>query len=215
MVHATRVVMVDERQGFLDAVALVLAEEDGLDLVAAARTVHDALGRGLARGCDVIAVGLGSAVRVEHLEAVHDEAPDLGIVVIAGPGDVDRLGEALELGARGWVARTEGVNELIAALLDVGQGETHLPAEPLQALFAASIARRPPLAEPVLRSLTQRESAVLACLAAGMSRHDIGLALELSDNTVRTYVRRILRKMHVHSAPAAVALARSGGELGG
>jgi DNA-binding NarL/FixJ family response regulator len=100
-------------------------------------------------------------------------------------------------------------------LIDLGQGEAHLPAEPLHILFAAILARRPQLAELATRSLTQRESDVLACLASGMSRHDIGVALELTDNTVRTYVRRILRKLHVHSAPAAVALARMGGEGGG
>ena len=126
-----------------------------------------------------------------------------------------RFADALELGVRGWISRTDGVTELIAALLDLGEGEAHLPAEPLHILFAALLARRPPPAELAIRSLTQRESEVLACLASGMSRHDIGVALELSDNTVRTYVRRILRKMHVHSAPAAVALARSGGEGGG
>jgi DNA-binding NarL/FixJ family response regulator len=47
---------------------------------------------------------------------------------------------------------------------------------------------------------------VLSCLAAGMTRRQVGEALDLSDNTVRTYVRRILRKLHVRSAPAAVAL---------
>ncbi|WP_460627818.1 response regulator transcription factor [Intrasporangium mesophilum] len=212
MQPATRVVVVDARQGFLDAVALVLAEEDGIDLVGAARTVRDALERHLTRECDVIAVGLGGDNCVEHLGALKDDTPELGIVVIAGPGDEERLGDALELGARGWVSRSDGVNELVAAMLDVGDGVTHLPAEPLHALFAASLARRPPLATLATPALTQRESDVLSCLAAGMSRHDIGVALELSDNTVRTYVRRILRKMHVHSAPAAVVLARSGGE---
>ena len=83
MKHATRVVVVDGRQGFLDAVALVLAHEDAIDLVGAARTVRDALARRLVRGCDVIAVGLGDGVRVEDLAAVRDEAPDLGILVIA------------------------------------------------------------------------------------------------------------------------------------
>ena len=215
MKHATRVVVVDGRQGFLDAVALVLAHEDAIELVGAARSVRDALARRLVRGCDVIAVGLGDGVRVDDLAAVRDEAPDLGILVIAGPGDESRFADALGLGVRGWVSRSDGVNELIAALIDLGDGEAHLPAEPLHILFAAILARRPPLAELATRSLTQRESDVLACLASGMSRHDIGVALELTDNTVRTYVRRILRKLHVHSAPAAVALARMGGEGGG
>jgi DNA-binding NarL/FixJ family response regulator len=123
----------------------------------------------------------------------------------AADGEV-HLPVALGWGVRGWVSRQDGVNDLLDALVDVAAGEAHLPAAPLHAMFAATLNDRPDAVLPGARPLTEREAAVLDCLAAGMSRHDIGVALELSDNTVRTYVRRILRKLHVHSASAAVAL---------
>lgn len=203
-------VMVDARQGFLDAVALVLAEHRTLRLVGSTATVGQALAHGLSERCDVVAVGLDDTNDIVALEVLCRECPGLGIVVMASTDGETHLPLALGWGVRGWVSRQDGVNDLLDALVDVAAGEAHLPAAPLHAMFAASLRDRPDVVPPGTRPLTGREAAVLDCLADGMSRHDIGVALALSDNTVRTYVRRILRKLHVHSASAAVAMTRGG-----
>ena len=65
-----------------------------------------------------------------------------------------------------------------------------------------------------IRELTSRELEVLACLVEGMSRTEIGLLLHVSPNTVRTHVQSILHKLKVHSALAAVAIARRAGITG-
>ena len=199
-------VMVDARQGFLDAVALVLSEHRSLRLVGSAVTVGQALAHGLCDRCDVVAVGLDDTNDMVALGDLCRECPSLGVVVMSSAGGEVHLPVALGWGVRGWVSRQDGVSDLLDALVDVAAGEAHLPAAPLHAMFAATFNDRPDAVLPGARPLTEREAAVLDCLAAGMSRHDIGVALELSDNTVRTYVRRILRKLHVHSASAAVAM---------
>ncbi len=208
MEQDVRVVMVDARQGFLDAVALVLSEHRTLRLVGSASTVGEALTHGLPGRCDVVAMGLDDTNDVGALEQLCRECPSLGIVVMSATSGEVHLPDALGWGVRGWVSRNDGVNDLLDALVDVAAGEAHLPAEPLNAMFAAVLRERPDVVPVGSRPLTGRESAVLDCLASGMTRHDIGVALELSDNTVRTYVRRILRKLHVHSASAAVAMTR-------
>ena len=200
------VVLVDSRQGFLDAFALVLLAQRQLRLVGTATTVDGAVARGLPLGCDVVALGLDDVNRINDVARLRAVAPDVGVVVLAEPGDEGQLSEALSRGVRGWVLRSSGVRELLEALEKVARGEAHLPAEPVRALMAAALARHPASAELARGALTPREAAVLDCLAAGMTRRDVGVALGLSDNTVRTYVRRILRKLHVHSASAAVAL---------
>ena len=65
-----------------------------------------------------------------------------------------------------------------------------------------------------IRELTGRELEVLGCLVEGMSRTEIGLLLHVSPNTVRTHVQSILHKLKVHSALAAVAIARRAGVTG-
>ena len=53
--------------------------------------------------------------------------------------------------------------------------------------------------------LSEREAQVLAALAKGMIYKEIGSQLKISENTVRTYVKRIYEKLHVSSRTEAVA----------
>ena len=55
--------------------------------------------------------------------------------------------------------------------------------------------------------LSSRERQILANLAAGRSREEIAVALEISPETVRTHVQHILRKLQVHSVQDAIAIA--------
>jgi NarL family two-component system response regulator YdfI len=203
------VVVVDSRQGFLDAFALVLLAQRQLRLVGTATTVDSAVARGLPLACDVVAMGLDGENRIEDLARLRAAAPDVGVVVLVEPGDEEQLSEALTWGVRGWVLRSSGVRELLEALEKVAGGEAHLPAEPVRALMAAALARHPASIRPARECLTPREAAVLHCLAAGMCRRDGGGSLGLSANAVRAYVRRRLGKLHVQSASAAVALTSS------
>jgi DNA-binding NarL/FixJ family response regulator len=118
-----------------------------------------------------------------------------------------RVLEAALLGVSGWVGRDEGPDIHLAALRAAARGEGYLPADPVRDQLAARLASADPAHGGVTRALSLRESDVLSCLANGLTRKEISEVLQLSPNTVRTYVRSILRKLHVHSAPAAVALA--------
>ena len=202
----TRVGMVDRSQSFLDALCRYLAQQAGVVVVGTAPSLLLADELGLLGACDVLTLGLDENTPLPRLLDLSAEHPQLGIVIIADTDDEPLLIDAIASGARGWVTRHDGLDELLTAIREVGSGDTHYPTEPLRALLVSSLdswGRGLALAS---RPLTRRESDVLSCLAAGMSRRQVGEALDLSDNTVRTYVRRILRKLHVRSAPAAVAL---------
>jgi DNA-binding CsgD family transcriptional regulator len=80
---------------------------------------------------------------------------------------------------------------------------------PTRLQAAALIAPTPPTAPPqATRNLTPRETQVLRCLAAGIGRAEIAKHLFMSPHTARTHLQRILAKLDVHSALAAMALAR-------
>jgi DNA-binding CsgD family transcriptional regulator len=81
---------------------------------------------------------------------------------------------------------------------------------PTRLQAAALIAPTPPTTAPpqATRNLTPRETQVLRCLAAGIGRAEIAKHLFMSPHTARTHLQRILAKLDVHSALAAMALAR-------
>ena len=198
--------MVDSRQGFLDALCHCLSEAADVLVVGTAASLELADENHLLDSCDVLLLGLEEDTLMSALYDVSTAHPELGIVLIADVDDQPRLLDGIASGAKGWVSPHDGLDELLAALSDVANGVSHYPTEAFRELLVSRLDRRGRATTLATRPLTRRESDVLSCLAAGMSRREVGEALELSDNTVRTYVRRILRKLHVRSAPAAIAL---------
>lgn len=76
------------------------------------------------------------------------------------------------------------------------------------ALLAGSSSPTP---APVPRELTPRETQVLHCISVGIGRAEIAKHLFMSPHTARTHIQRILTKLDVHSALAAMAFARRAG----
>lgn len=218
MTRPTRFVAIDDRQGFVDALALYVSEENDLQLVGTATAAQAGLDLLRVVACDVVVLGhqhladwpsLDGQGIVRTIRALH---PQLPVVLLAdnrgGLADAgEDLLDVIADGACGWVDRSAGLNALLTAVRDVSRGESHLPSDQVQALLASRATRRERgIPSDQVRVLTDREAAVLRGLAAGLSRAEISASLQLSPNTVRTHVRSILRKYHVHSAPDVVAL---------
>lgn len=195
--------------------AEALAVEPGLDVVERVLVAFDALKR---IDVDVLVVSLAGADGDTPLDLADLAAyrrPGLGVVVVSEPG-VNRLTrEALEVGVRGWVGSDEPLSQLVAAVKDVGANGVRIPVAVLASAFTAG-AMAPGVGPATLRllQLTPRQRDVLRCLVEGRSRAQTGVALQMSDNTVRTHVGAILRRLQVHSTLAAIAVAREADRLG-
>jgi len=94
-----------------------------------------------------------------------------------------------------------------AVLATDGMDPIPVPSEPVPS--------EPVLSKPVPSTpgpgLTPREAEVLRCIAAGIGRAEIARHLFISPHTARTHVQRVLGKLNVHSALAAMALVRRAG----
>lgn len=209
MGNVTRVVVVSDTQPSADALARLIGSQDDLLVVGTAIGAQAATEILPETACDVVSIDLlpEDGDGLELAETLLDLQPGLRVVVVAGSRSGVRILQAALLGVSGWVGRDEGPGIHLAALRAVARGEGYLPADPVRDQLAAQLASPDPAHGGATRALTVRESDVLSCLANGLTRKEISEALQLSPNTVRTYVRSILRKLHVHSAPAAVALA--------
>ena len=213
-----RVVIVDDHQVLVDALAVRLSDDPDFDVVGRATTSEQALAVLAATPCDVVTLDLalagedGLALGAEILR----RWPSTGVVVVTGLDGGGQVLEAVQLGVRGWVSKVGTIDALTTALRGVARGETHIPAALLtQVLVSLSGQPQATVSEAEgIRSLTQRELDVLGCLVEGMSRNEIGELLHVSPNTVRTHVQSILHKLKVHSALAAVAIARRAGVSG-
>jgi DNA-binding NarL/FixJ family response regulator len=121
------------------------------------------------------------------------------VVVYSWNFHPDLVHRALEMGVRGYLAKTLPARELVAALEAVHAGEVVVSEPPPRARSA------PGLDWPGRREgLTDREAEVLALITQGKSNAEVAALTYLSPNTVKSYIRTVYRKIEVGSRTQAV-----------
>ncbi|MFI5075196.1 MAG: response regulator [Actinomycetales bacterium] len=141
------------------------------------------------------------------------ELAAVNVLVLTTFGDDENLFAALRAGAAGFVLKDTGAEELRHAVRVVAAGDALLtPAVTRRVMQAA--ARTPRYASPrLLDSLTDREREVLREVGLGRSNAEISLELRITPDTARTYVSRILAKLHARDRSQLVVLAYETGTI--
>ena len=158
----------------------------------------------------LVDVNLDGSDGIEFAGEALSAHPDMRIVVVTAGRDESRIIEAVQIGVSGWVFKDDPIEHLLSVVWGALRGETWIPPRLLTFVLTELKSAQSERAEQAARvaTLSPREKQVLGCLAAGMSADAIAGQLFLSRNTIRTHVHNTLKKLHVHSALAAVALAR-------
>jgi len=134
-----------------------------------------------------------------------------GINVVVVTANIDRVrwGEALRHGARTVLSKSRPLNEILAVVRRIGNGQPVMEVEERESLLKLWHQRNAEVAQMQARidRLTPREAQVLGRLMEGLTVHDIAAASVVSEATVRTQVKAILAKLEVTSQIAAVGLA--------
>lgn len=148
-------------------------------------------------------LGLPQMSGVEGIRKLISIAPELPIIVLTVFSQKEKVFEALDAGASGYLLKSATGPEIISGLQEVVMGT--LPLSPSIAKIVLEKIRCPILAEPL--KLAAREVEVLEKLAQDFSVKQIAETLSISPNTVTTYLRRIYSKLQVQSQSGAVAAA--------
>jgi NarL family two-component system response regulator LiaR len=202
-----RVVLVDDHQVVRDGLEMLLANEDGIEVVGSFGSGQIAVSECDRLRPDVVLMDLSmpelDGTRATRL--IRERQPQTQVLVLTSYLEEDLLHDALEAGACGYLLKSIGSDELAAAVRAAAQGEPTVDPAALPLLFRASGRRRPG------EDLTTRELDVLALLVAGMTNQQIGQDLGIGPGTVRTHVSSILAKLGVSNrTEAAVAALQHG-----
>lgn len=207
-----RVLVVDDHPLFRFGLCTVLAAEPSIDVVGEAANGRDAVSAAKAFEPDVVVMDL-HLPDIDGIEATRQivgERQHTGIVVLTMFNDTESVFAAMRAGARGYLLKGSGQEEIIRAVHAVGRGE---------AIFGPDIATRvigffnagPATSDPIFPELTSREREVLALIADGESNSVIARRLSLSPKTVRNHVSSIFTKLHVADRAQAIVRARKAG----
>jgi DNA-binding NarL/FixJ family response regulator len=141
--------------------------------------------------------------------AVIRELPDTTVVVFSADAEPERILEALRAGAQGFVSKDVEIPALTHVLRRAADGEAIIPRA-LGAAMLEQLRRVPDRGwRPLHSQLTTREWEIIELLETGADTHTIAHRLVLSDATVYSHIKNILRKLRVHSREQAVHAARS------
>jgi DNA-binding NarL/FixJ family response regulator len=191
----------DDHPAMLRAVTEIL-QRFGLQVIAEASDGEEALAKIEQRKPDVALVDIRMP-RMSGVEVARRAArssPETAVILYSGYGDKALLVEALDAGVRGFVLKEAPLVDLHRAMEIVARGGTYVDPVLAGSLATAEVAQKLP-------ALTQRERDVLRLLAGGQSNEEIGKALYISPETVRTHVRKAMDKLEADTRTEAVAKA--------
>jgi len=162
----------------------------------------------------------------DAIQMLRAEAPALKIVLIGMEEDDQTFLQIVRRGATGYLLKEARAAELVAAVRAVTNGEAVCPPRLCRILFEYVAQQAQLLPQSRSRSqlgLTRREQQLVPLIARGLSNKEIAGHLNVSEQTVKNHVHRILHKVGAHNRLGAVDLCREQGlflrngaqELGG
>jgi DNA-binding NarL/FixJ family response regulator len=206
----TRILIVEDEPEFLRRFATAVAEDAALSLVAAVANGADGIAMLDQHQPDVLLIDLGlpdikGAAVIRHAAARH---PDCDVLVVTMFDDDEHVVEALEAGATGYLLKDASPERIVRSIHELREGGAPInPGIARRILARFRLASRPPpLAEPAPEAspLTARETELLRLTAKGLTFESIGELLDISPHTVVSHVKKIYRKLAVHSRAEAV-----------
>jgi DNA-binding NarL/FixJ family response regulator len=200
------VVVLEDHEMVATALEAALGQDPRLSVVGRANHLEGALALVEAHQPDVLVTDLRlEGVEVaDQLPRLAELAPGMRILVVTGWATERTLFDCLDHGAHGFLAKSQGLDELVDAVVRVSLGETVLTPPLLPAL----IRRTSPRGGRDRAELTPRELDVLRLLADGVGTKEMAERLVVSPNTIRNHVRSVLAKLGASTRLEAVTVAR-------
>jgi RNA polymerase sigma factor (sigma-70 family) len=223
-VTGVRVLLVDDDDLMRAGLRSVLSSDETIEVVGEASDGRAALARARTLTADVVLMdvrmpGLDGIAATRELLAVQPEAR---VVILTTFEQDDYIFGALDAGASGFLLKRTRPEELIAAVHTVAAGEALLSPSVTRTVIERAAQQPTPdtSARDRLEELTPREREVLTLIAHGLSNGEIAATLVVEESTVKTHVKRILRKLRLRDRVHAVifayesGLARPGAQVG-
>ena len=199
------VVVVEDAEGTRENLVALLNRAPGLKCIGAFATAEEAVRQLPALLPDVVLmdINLPGMSGVDCVAQLKAQMPGLRVLMLTTYEDSHLIFNSLRAGASGYLLKNKSPAELLNAIQQVHEGGAPMSMRIARKVVAFFNQLPPPT--PESEQLSEREAQVLAALAKGQLYKEIASQLEISENTVRTYVKRIYDKLHVHTRTEAVA----------
>jgi DNA-binding NarL/FixJ family response regulator len=194
-----RLMLVDDHRMLREALRVILEKAGDIAVVAEADDGAAALEFARVLDPDVVVmdIGLVGMSGIEATRRMLAENPRINVLGLSTFADRRMVMQMLEAGARGYVVKSAGSEELLRGIRAVAKGEIYLYAEAAAAIVDSL--RKRSLQGKQSETLGRREREVLQLLAGGRTSVQIAEALHIAPGTVEVHRRNIMRKLDLHN----------------
>jgi two-component system response regulator NreC len=199
-----RIIIADDHRVLRAGLRLLLERQTGFEVVADAADGRQTVDLVKAHLPDIVLldIAMPHLNGIEAARLISASHPEVGIIILSMHADESYLLRALKSGAKGYLLKDAGEDDVIDAVRAVSEGKAFFsPA--ISKLLVEDYVRQLQHQglEDVYDLLTPREREIMQLLAEGKSSKDIAALLFLSPHTVDTHRKTILQKLNVHSVP--------------
>ena len=211
-----RALIADDQQAVRAGFAALLETQADITVVSTAANGEEAVQQNREHRPDIVLMDIRMPVldgiaATREICAEGDAGPR---VLVLTTFDLDEyVYDALQAGASGFLLKDARPETLFEAVRVVAAGDALLAPAVTRRLIAEFARLRPPqrARSEDLDALTRREVEILSLVAAGLSNHEIADRLVLSNETVKTHVSHVLRKLGLRDRAQAVVAAYESG----
>jgi len=209
-----RVVLADDHDVVRRGLAMVLESEAEFHVVGEARNGQEAIDAAVRLRPDLVLLDVKMPVLdgVQAAKLIKHEAPEVRILMLTGITASPATLAMFQGAADGYILKDASPGELLDAVRTVAAGKPYLQGSIIRRLFGAVPLETETTDEPIIATpLTPREIDILRLMATSHTNREIATQLFVSEETVRTHVKHILRKLaQPDRTQAVIAAVRAG-----
>ncbi len=196
-----KILIVEDHTVVSEGLAAMLATAEDLDLIGSRTSGEEAVQTVAAGDVDVVLMDVslaGAMTGIEATRTIKESTPQTKVLVLTMYTDPATVAEAIKAGADGYMSKGASRDSLLRAIRDVAEGKAVLDPGVTDGVFGRLGGRQS-------NALSDREVAVLQSLSNGNSTKDTALEMHLSEETIKTYLKQVFRKLQVRDRTEAVA----------
>jgi two-component system nitrate/nitrite response regulator NarL len=204
----TRVLVIDDHPLFRRGVCQLLALEDSFEVIGEAAGGQEGIELTKLHAPDLILLDLNMKGMdgLETLRTLRDMGCDARIILLTVSNTPEDLIAAIRAGSDGYILKDNDPEDILKMISDAMLGKTVISPE-LTSLLATALREESLTDGRQHASLTERETAILKCLSAGMSNKLIARELGIMESTVKVHIRNLLKKLKFRSRVEAAVWA--------
>lgn len=208
MPTTTRVLIIDDHPLFRRGVSQLLGLADGFEIVGEAASGQEGIELAKRLDPDLILLDLNMKGMngLETLRTMRDLEIDARIILVTVSDAPEDLIAAIRSGADGYILKDNDPDDILKLIDSAMHGKTAISPE-LTSLLATALREESVVEQRTQASLTERETAILKCLAGGMSNKLIARELDIMESTVKVHIRNLLKKLKFRSRVEAAVWA--------